>query len=701
MNYIFLFLLLLNISCVHASSPLEQKKIILGVLPNLLNNYHFRYVNIDDSFSKQAFDFYLKRLDYNKRFLLKEDVKKLERYIHLIDDEIGEQSLEFFIMSHGFMQNRIKEAKAYLYHLNSPFDYSKKEKINLTPEELEFCSDANELSERWRKILKYQTLSEIVNAEDRELVTTNIENVNKKNSIKKTSFSEIESQARKTVKENLEKMYYRFEQVNENDRFSDYMNSILNVYDPHTIYFPPQDEKNFNISMSGRLEGIGAVLHEKDGFIKVLRIVPGSASWRQGDLKAGDVILKVGQGSKEPVDVVGMRLDEAVQLIRGKKNSEVRLTVKKINGDVTIVPIVRDVVILEETFAKSAVISMTNNTDNENFKKKIGYIHLPKFYRDFQNKNERSCAKDVQKELKMLKKQNINGVIIDLRNNGGGSLEDVVEMTGLFIKEGPIVQVKRRENKPEIYRDNDPNIVYDGPLLVMVNSFSASASEIFAAAIQDYGRGVIMGSKSTYGKGTVQSLGVLGRYIPKLGKQAGSVKFTIQKFYRINGGSTQLKGVVPDIILPDIYDAIEIGERELDNAMPWAEIDRQPYDLWHLFYDTPKLAKNSEKRIKDNAFFQNISTNAFRLKNQNDDQIYSLNLTKTRNEHENKKEEAKKFENITVTTTLTVKPTKVLSIDDKVEAEKVAGQEQWADNLSRDAYLEEAFFIMEDILEDY
>ena len=685
-----LIIVFLNFSCAEESSIVDgssrnQKKQILGLLPHLLNNYHFRPVKINDELSKESFDFYLKKLDFSKRFFLTEDIIHLKEYIDRIDDEIKEQSLEFFLLSHDLIKKRIKESKKYLQLLDKNFDYTKSEDIELDVEKLSYVATTDELSNRWRKLLKHQTILAIIDLENQRKIKTNI----------KKDFVKIEKEARKKTKKYFGNIFTRLEQINENDRFTDYINSVLSVYDPHTVYLPPPDEKNFNISMSGQLEGIGAVLQEKDGFIKVVRIVPGSASWRQGQLKEGDVILKVGQGKKEPIDIVNMRLDEAVQLIRGKKNSQVRLTVRKIDGSIVVIPITRDIVVLEETLAKSAILKGKSKD------KKIGYIHLPKFYRNFKNKNQRSCAKDIEKELKILKTKKIDGVIIDLRNNGGGSLEDAIEMTGLFIKEGPVVQVKRRRVSANVYRDDDPRVVYTGPLVVMVNNFSASASEIFAAAIQDYGRGVIVGSKSTYGKGTVQNFGTLSRYLPKLGKQAGSIKFTIQKFYRINGGATQLKGVIPNIILPNIYDTIDIGEREIVNAMSWDEIKKQSYDLWHLLYDTERLKQNSDNRINIHPGFKKIIQNSFYLKKQNDKQLHPLRLTDYRRDHQDRKTEAQKLEIPSMATSLIAFPTKKFSSKNKVEAEKIKPQQVWLSNLQKDIYLEETFFIMEDILIDY
>ena len=354
------------------------------------------------------------------------------------------------------------------------------------------------------------------------------------------------------------------DKIDESDWLSIYLNSITTIYDPHTAYFPPQDKENFDIAMSGQLEGIGARLTSKGGFIVVAEIVPGSACWRQGQLKVGDKILKVGQGDEEPIDITDMRTDHAVKYIRGKKGTEVRLTVKQVDGSVITIPIIRDIVILEETYTKSAVI------DNK------GYINLPKFYADFSGNGGRDCSDDVKNEILKLKEEGVEGIILDLRNNGGGSLQDVVEMAGLFIKEGPIVQVKAKVGKPRVYSDTDESVYYDGPLVVMVNTYSASASEILAAAMQDYGRAVIVGgSPTTFGKGTVQRAFDLDGFVSEAYdeiKPLGALKLTLQKFYRIDGGTTQLKGVTPDIILPDTWSYLNVGEKDQEFPIPWDEI---------------------------------------------------------------------------------------------------------------------------------
>jgi carboxyl-terminal processing protease len=461
----------------------------------------------------------------------------------------------------------------------------------------------------------------------------------KDTTVKQKPIALIEEEARKKTLKNNEELFERIKKISYADKISMYLNTVANIYDPHTEFFPVKEKKNFDIRMSGQLEGIGAQLQEKEGYVKVMRIVPGSPSWRQGELKAGDLIIKVAQGNNEPVDVVGMDIDDVVQLIRGKKGTEVRLTVKKPEGNIIIVSLIRDVVLLEETYAKSAII---------NTKKKIGYIKLPTFYADFENNSGRSCSGDVKKELEKLKAENVEGVILDLRDNGGGSLQDVVTMTGLFIKEGPIVQVKQKSGSPRVLKDYDGDVVYDGPLVIMINENSASASEILAAAIQDYKRGVVVGSSSSFGKGTVQQFLNLDDYLlPQFDslKPLGSVKLTIQKFYRVNGGSTQLKGVVPDIEMPDVYKYYEYGEKELEYPMPWDEIESLKVDAWKDF-GMAQVKKSSTERMQKSERFKLIESKAKKLKSQRDQSMVTLNLEKYKQYRKTLEQEMKQYDSI-------------------------------------------------------
>ena len=437
--------------------------------------------------------------------------------------------------------------------------------------------------------------------------------------------------------------------------------------------------------MSGQLEGIGASLQEKDGYIRVAAIVPGSPSWKQGQLKEGDLIIKVAQGKDEPIDVVDMRLDNAVKLIRGKKGTEVRLTVKKPDNNITTISIIRDIVIIEETFAKSMILEVPNSN------KKIGYLYLPSFYADFQNPNGRRAFKDVKAEVEKLKAENISGLIFDLRNDGGGSLQDAVDIAGLFIEKGPVVQVKSRFGPPYVYEDKNPEITYDGPLMVMVNAYSASASEIFAAAMQDYNRAIIIGTPNTFGKGTVQRFFELDRGLTRDEenlKPLGSIKVTIQKFYRINGGSTQLKGVTPDVTFPDMYQYIDRGELEAEYPMQWTKIDAVPYTKWKDALPYASVKAEVDNVVRKDTIFNLITENALRLKSLKEKSTVNLNIDKYRAEQKKSKEDVKKFERIGKDTTgLMIMPLLVDVSKQRQDSASIARAKSWQTSLKKDVYL--------------
>jgi carboxyl-terminal processing protease len=477
------------------------------------------------------------------------------------------------------------------------------------------------------------------------------------------------------------------------DRFADFVNSLVSIYDPHTGYYPPKEKENFDIYMSGQLEGIGAQLQQKDGLIKVSRIVAGSASWKQGDLKAGDFILSVAQGDEETVDVTDMRLDDAVRLIRGKKGTEVRLTVKKVDGNIVIIPIIRDVVQLEETYAKSAVLK--NNST-------IGYLKLPKFYVDLSKKGGgRSCALDVKEELEKLNLENVDGLILDLRNNGGGSLQDAVKIAGFFIKEGPIVQIKSRLGSPYVMKDTDPSVEYNGPLVIMVNYFSISASEIVSAALQDYNRAIIVGSRTSYGKGTVQrffNLDELNKMNSEM-NPLGAIKLTTQKFYRVNGGATQLKGVSADIELPDAYDQIDIGEAELDHYLKWDEITPSDIISSETVKQLNNLKEKSGARIEKDSSFTLIAENAVRMKKQKDKTSFSLIFENYKAEREKSEAEAEKYNEAEKDSTglmVNYLTDQLTSIED--DSTKLVRIKSWHKELRHDIYLHESVLILEDHL---
>ncbi|MDO9188053.1 MAG: carboxy terminal-processing peptidase [Bacteroidia bacterium] len=667
----------------------DKEVAIDQIVMQSLNASHYSPKEVDDSFSEKVFKLYIQRLDYNKKFLVKDDVTELKKFEHSIDEDINTGRFTFFDRSVELINLRIDESQAYYKEiLEKPFDFSTNETLELDAEKINFSKNKDALKEEWRKYLKYQTLSRIS-----EMMDSQEKAKEKSDTVKIKSKEELEIAARKKVLKSNDDWFKRLKKLDRNDRLTAYFNSVTGIYDPHTEFFPPKEKANFDIGMSGQLEGIGAQLQEKDGTVKVSSIVPGSASYRQGQLKAGDIILKVAQGEAEPVDITDMRLDDAVQLIRGKKGTEVRLTVRKPDNSIVVIPITRDIVIIEETYAQSAILKG---------KKNIGYIKLPTFYADFNGNNGRSCAKDIKKELLKLNEEKVDGIILDLRYNGGGSLPDVVNMAGLFIEKGPIVQVKSKTGIPNVMDDHDPTVVYGGPLTIMVNSNSASASEIMAAAIQDYKRGVIVGtSPSTFGKGTVQRFFNLDDYLPAQYasiKPLGQVKITTQKFYRINGGATQLKGVIPDIILPDPYYLLDQGEKEQEYPMIWDEIAPAAYQPLNPSYSLNKLKANSEARLKKNPGFTILETAAKRLKKQKDSTIVSLNFDKYTSEQKRYKAESKKMEELDKEIPgIEIVALKTDAIAIAADTAKATKAKDWYKTLKKDIYLSETIAIMDDM----
>lgn len=667
----------------------DKEEAIDQLLMQSISNSHYQPKEINDDFAEKVFNLYIQRLDYNKKFLIQEDIDDLKKLKPTIIEDVNNGHFVFFNRSYELIGKRIDESKEYYTEiLKNPFDFTTDETLELDVEKLSFEKSKTELKESWRKSLKYQTLAKIVEMKESQ------EKAKEKNDTAKIkTFEELEITARKKVLKSNDDWFKRLKKLDRNDRIAVYFNSITGIYDPHTEYYAPKDKANFDISMSGQLEGIGAQLQEKEGYIKVTNIVPGSASWRQGQLKEGDIIVKVAQGEAEPVDITDMQLDDAVQLIRGKKGTEVRLTVKKPDGNTVVIPIIRDIVVMEEAFAKSVILKKGKN---------IGYIKLPSFYADFNGRGGHSCSRDVKAEVEKLKAEKVEGIILDLRNNGGGSLADVIDIAGLFIDKGPIVQVKSRSGIPSVMDDKDPSVLYDGPLTIMVNANSASASEIMAAAIQDYKRGIIVGtSLSTFGKGTVQRFFDLDDYLPSQYdtiKPLGQVKVTTQKFYRINGDATQIKGVTPDIILPDPYYLLDQGEKEQDYPIAWDEIPASTYQVQQPRYALEKIKANSAKRLKGNSSFILLEEAAKRLKRQKDSTLVSLNYDKYVIEKKNSEAEAKKMEALDKEISgmeITALKTKIPVIEgDTLKASK---EKEWFKSMKKDLYLYETMNIMNEM----
>jgi carboxyl-terminal processing protease len=682
----------------------EKRKLVVETVMKTIQTGHYSPRPIDDTFSSRVYHKMLSTLDHNKEFFIKPDIAKLSKYEFQIDDQIRANSLEFFDSVDAIYVRRLHDAeKFYPPMLTKPFAFNGNEVLQGDAEKIDYPADENAMMDRWRLLLKAQVLARYVDLKNEQ--DKKKENKDSVNAKMKTD-AELEVQAREGVKKLQQRVFRRRDNFKEDQRFTMYVNVLTEMEDPHTGYFPPVEKKNFDNSMSGSFFGIGAQLREdfETGKIMVAAIVTGSPSWKQGDLKAGDEIQKVAQGDKAPVDIQGFEIDDVVKLIRGEKGTEVRLTVKKPDGSVKIVPIKRDVVQLEETFAKSAIIKSKGGP--------VGYIYLPEFYADFNHINGRSCAVDIGKEVAKLKDAGVTGIILDLRQNGGGSLGDVVDMSGVFVGKGPVVQVKSNHAAPTVLRaQGRDSALYSGPLAIMIDQGSASASEILAAAMQDYKRAVIVGSTS-YGKGTVQKMVSLDDMVDPMTRlhmaadtssesSLGALKLTMEKFYRINGGSTQLKGVTPDISIPDIYDGYddeELGERNRKSALAWDEIPPANYKPTNSVPNLKDLQAMSTARVKDNATFNLISEKSKYLKRKKDDSRVYLNEQQYRKEQAEVNATSKKMDELQ-------KKAVVLEITSPtVDVERFASDtaavsknKEWLKAKSKDIYISETVNIVNDM----
>ncbi len=665
----------------------EKDQETLFLLSMLLKKGHYKPVTVDDSLSVKLYHDYLDVIDPAKHYFLLSDIKEFDRYKYLLDDEINTVDLSFFETVYKRMSQRIAETKnLYRELMQSPPDISENDSISTDYENKTFPADERERRERWIKELKMRYLNHLYNKEQEEQ-----SKVEEDSTYQAKTFEELKKEAFEDTRQEMDNLFDRIEEQNHDDWLSYYLNTFASEYGPHTMYMPPKIKKRFDISMSGKLEGIGARLQKEGAYTKVVSLISGGPAWKAGELEAGDIILKVAQGDEVPVDIVGMRLDDAIELIKGKKGTEVRLTLKKVDGSIKTISIIRDIVELEETFVKSSVI--------EHDGVRFGLINLPQFYIDFNERNYRNSATDMAKEIERLKKEKVNGLILDLRNNGGGSLKTAVEIAGMFIDRGPIVQVKYRGEPAEIREDDERGLLWDGPLVILVNEFSASASEILAAALQDYHRALIIGSHHTFGKGTVQNIIPLDNYSYK-GEDLGFLKLTIQKFYRINGGSTQLKGVTPDIVLPTRYAYMKVGERDEKYPMPWDKIDAVRYEKYHgLDPLKDSLVRNSRMRIDTNKYFKLMDEQALWLKKNADENTVYLNYKKYKNILEQKEKSAGKFKTLDdYNNHLNIfspgYEQKLIQKDSILQDKR----DKWHENLKKDAYVEEAVKVLYDWL---
>ena len=652
----------------------NKEKLLIEVVKYVIEKGHYSSLDIDDIISEKIYNTYIEQLDAQKRFFLQSDIRQFEKYKFKLDDHLKDQDLTFFNLVYETSRERINEVKIYYQDIMSDsFDFSSNENINLDFENKSFARTKNEIKNRWRKQLKYSTL-DIISLKLGDTIKYIDDN--------------IRNESMSLIKKNTDDFFDYITDMDRDDWFANYINAFLNQLDPHTIYFNPDDKDRFDTNISGKFHGIGARLQKTEGTVKIVDIIVGGPIWKDKLLDVGDLILKVAQENQDPVEIIGMKLDDAIKLIKGPADSYVTLTVKKLSGEIKEVLIQRGIVELEELYAKSTLI----NKGDKNY----GYISLPKFYIDFEDRKSRNSANDVKNEIIKLKNNGISGLILDLRNNGGGALQTVVDMTGLFIKKGPIVQVKSTGNRKQVLYDKDPQVVWDGPLVVLMNKMSASASEILAGALQDYNRAVIIGNEKSFGKGTVQNVIDLNRFISNSSYDLGALKITTDKFYRINGESVQLEGVKSDIIIPDSYKYIFNGENDEKNPLKWDKIDPANFEKWSNRDYLNKLSSESQTRIDSDAYYSLLNDRALWLKDQQLNKSISLNFSSYNSFLNKQREKNKKFESLNkYENNLKFKLLKAEKQYIQSDKELLSSRNRWHRNLTRDLYLEEGVKALE------
>lgn len=672
----------------------EKESIIIQTMMRNLQRFHYQPMEIDDDFSSRAYNFYLNDVDGARLFFTQEDTKVFAPHEDQIDDQVNEGTYAFFDLVQGHWTKSLDKTEVwYKEMLAQPFNLEKGGSLKMRDDDSGWSKNDQELRQYWKDYIKRDILNQITDKQDEIKESKDTDEP-----MDDMTVAEIEAEARGKTLERYDKWFERMRKSKLSIRRSQYLNALTAMFDPHTSYYRPKDKESFDIRFSGRLEGIGATLQNDGSYTKVTTIVVGGPAWKAGELKEDDVIMAVRQGKEEEtLDIKDMLVEDVVTHIRGDKGTTVHLKIKSPDGTIREISIVRDIVIIDESYAKSLIL------DGKGENEKIGYINLPSFYADFQHEDGRFSAKDVKAELMKLNDLDVDGVILDLRNNGGGSLRDVVDMTGFFIPEGPVVQVAGRGGRKEILRDKDPSVIYDGPVVVLVNQYSASASEIIAAALQDYGRAVIVGSTQTFGKGTVQRFIDLDRTVPGRTdvKPLGTVKLTMQKFFRINGGSTQLEGVKSDIVLPDSRALLENGERQQTGPLAWTEIEPAEYyqDVYRIdFMET--LKERSNNRVAGNATFRKIQQNAQRVKRQRDFDTYPLTLSEYRAMEEANKAEAAKYKGMfDLVVTEGVDNIEVDLEEILVDESKNKRNQEFKEGVGKDVYIEEALAILKDMRE--
>ena len=667
-----------------SSNEPNKDKLLVDLVSYVLDKLHYDPKIINDDFSINVYEDFIDAVDSQRRFLLKSDLELFSQYRLSIDDQIKSSDITFFNLVYETLKIRIDEVESFYEEvLFTPFNFDINEEIDLDYENQEYADDIDELKTLWRKRLKLSALDGFASKKEINVDEEKIK-----------LDSEIEKESRKSISDNLRDFFQFNSELERKDWFSIYLNSIVSQYDPHTTYFAPEAKEIFDQNISGKFQGIGARLFKRNQQVEISEVIIGGPVWRDNLLNVGDIIIAVAQSKdEEPQEISLMKLSDATDLIKGEKGTNVYLTVKRVDGGIEQVEITRDIVELEETYAKSSFIK-----DDKN---KYGLINLPRFYVDFDDYGERNAASDIKKEIVSLKNKGINGLILDLRNNGGGSLKTVVDITGFFIEKGPVVQVKSIGGRKEILRDNDPSVLWDGPLVILVNEFSASASEILAAALQDYNRAVILGSKQTYGKGTVQNIIDLNNVISgNTYGDLGSLKITTDMFYRVNGGSTQLEGVKSDLIFPNRYSYVDIGEKDLDNPLNWNQIDPARYDNSSKIFNYSKAIEKSKKRISENEYFSLIDENAKLVKSKQDDKVVSLDYKSYKEDQDNLKFQNDRLKVIDdfISPFIFDWNQSNENFDSTYDDDMKEKRDRWIESLEKDIYVNEAMNLLKDLL---
>ena len=671
----------------------DKDNLIIQLITYVLDQAHYLDKEINDEFSEKVFDTFLENLDPYKRYFYASDIEEFSKYKYLIDDAFKNPNLDFFELVYKRYTKRMLESeKIFNDILSKPFDFNKDEVCECDFEELDYVKTKDQLFDRWRKLLKIYVIENYHNEIEDDLRKSKEDS----DFILRNPVL-IEKKTRETLKETMQQNYaFISEEMQRSDWFSVYINSFVSQYDPNTSYLDPESKDRFDVDMSGNYAGIGARLQKKIDKVEITEVISGGPAWRDNILEKGDAILKVRQDNEdEPVGILNMRLSEAVKLIKGKKGTKVHLTVKKVDGSVTEVTVKRDIVLLEETYIKSSIVEKDNNT--------YGLINIPKFYIDFDNQSNRDAAKDLRTEIERLKEQGIQGLVIDLRNNGGGALKTVVDMAGMFIKNGPVVQVKYFDKEKQVLSDRDRSVLWTGPLVILVNEGSASASEILAAAMQDYKRAIIIGGNQTWGKGTVQNVFPLNRMVRgNTNGDLGALRYTTQKYYRINGGSVQLEGVKSDINVPYRYKYLEFGEKDSENPLQWDEIDKVEFDMWNSNFNFEEAITKSNKRMANNEYLKLVDENAKWIKSVRDNKLINLNYDKFKLELEENSSITEKFNALndySMNYSFKSLPYEL----DLIKNDSVLGlkRERWHKSLNKDFYIDEALNVLSDLRFSY